>query len=29
MDKRWCAFDLDKVEEIDFSSDAFDGLLLP
>jgi hypothetical protein len=28
-DKRWCAFDLDKVEEIDFSSTAFEGLLLP
>src|SRR5271155_5231770 len=28
-DKRWCAFDLDKVAEIDFSSTAFEGLLLP
>jgi len=28
-DKRWCAFDIDRLEKIDFSRAAFDGLLLP
>lgn len=28
-DKRWCAFDIDHLEKIDFSTAAFDRLLLP
>jgi SpoVK/Ycf46/Vps4 family AAA+-type ATPase len=28
-DKRWCAFSLGFVEDIDYSAMAFDGLLLP
>ena len=28
-DKRWCMFNVDNLEEIDFDAQAFDNLLLP